>query len=171
MADLHLAPVPGTDLALLNGMLHLIIETGKVDQDFIVARTSGFEAAKANALSHHPARVEQITGVSESQMRLAVDWLGDDRPAMVLSGRGPEQQSKGVATVLACANLVLALGKSGKPGSGYGCLTGQANGQGGVNMVKKRTSSLAIDRSPIQLIDPTSLRSGELPQRICPPRD
>lgn len=131
MADLHLAPVPGTDLTLLNGMLHLIIETGKVDQDFIAARTSGFEAAKANALSHHPARVEQITGVSESQMRLAVDWLGDDRPAMVLSGRGPEQQSKGVATVLACANLVLALGKSGKPGSGYGCLTGQANGQGG----------------------------------------
>ena len=50
---------------------------------------------------------------------------------MVLTGRGPEQQSKGVDTVLAFINLMLALGKVGKPASGYGCLTGQGNGQGG----------------------------------------
>src|SRR5438874_4302617 len=50
---------------------------------------------------------------------------------MILTGRGPEQQSKGVDTVLAFINLALALGKVGKPASGYGCLTGQGNGQGG----------------------------------------
>ena len=57
--------------------------------------------------------------------------LGEASTAMVLSARGPEQQSQGVANVLALINLALALGKAGKPFCGYGCLTGQGNGQGG----------------------------------------
>jgi assimilatory nitrate reductase catalytic subunit len=64
-------------------------------------------------------------------MRRTVRSLADEGGSMLLSGRGPEQQSKGVDSVLAQINLMLALGKVGKPSSGYGCLTGQGNGQGG----------------------------------------
>src|SRR5262249_53894313 len=74
---------------------------------------------------------EQITGVGEQAIRQAVRWLADATSAMLLTGRGPEQHSKGVDTVLAGINLMLALGKVGKRASGYGCLTGQGNGQGG----------------------------------------
>jgi assimilatory nitrate reductase catalytic subunit len=72
-----------------------------------------------------------LTGVSEASLRQTVRWLADAPAAMILTGRGPEQQSKGVDTVLGFINLALALGKVGKPASGYGCLTGQGNGQGG----------------------------------------
>jgi assimilatory nitrate reductase catalytic subunit len=131
VADLHLPVTPGTDLALFNGLLYIAIEEGLIDRGYIAERTVGFDAARRAALTYHPARVEQITGVSESAMRQTVRWLAVAGSAMLLTGRGPEQQSKGVDTVLAGINLMLALGKVGKRASGYGCLTGQGNGQGG----------------------------------------
>jgi assimilatory nitrate reductase catalytic subunit len=75
--------------------------------------------------------VERLTGVPEADLRRTVRWLASARSAMILSGRGTEQQSKGVDGVLAFINLMLALGKVGKPASGFGTLTGQGNGQGG----------------------------------------
>jgi assimilatory nitrate reductase catalytic subunit len=75
--------------------------------------------------------VERVTGVSLDKQRRAVQLLARAASSMLLSGRGAEQQSKGTATVLSFTNLMLALGKVGKPASGYGCLTGQGNGQGG----------------------------------------
>jgi assimilatory nitrate reductase catalytic subunit len=78
-----------------------------------------------------PERVERITGVSEAQLVQAAHLLGRARTAMVLTGRGPEQQARGVDNTLAYINLALALGKVGRPFSGYGCITGQGNGQGG----------------------------------------
>ncbi|WP_329278516.1 molybdopterin oxidoreductase family protein [Streptomyces sp. NBC_00691] len=130
-ADLHLAPRPGTDLALALGMLHLVVAEGRVDEEFVHARTSGWEAARAGAMSHWPEQVERITGVPLPLLREAVALFGDAATGMVLTARGPEQQSKGTDTVGAWINLCLATGKAGRPLSGYGCLTGQGNGQGG----------------------------------------
>ena len=94
-------------------------------------RTNGFDAVKRIALQYHPAHVERLTGVPEVQLRQAARWLGKARSAMILSGRATEQHSKGVDSVHAWINLMLALGRVGKPNSGFGTLTGQGNGQGG----------------------------------------
>ncbi len=131
VAQLHLQPTPGTDAALANGMLHVAVQDGLIDRDFIEQRTTGFERVRRVVASYWPDRVERITGVPARQVRAAAHILGEAATAMVLSGRGPEQQSRGVDNVLALINLILALGKSGKPHCGYGCLTGQGNGQGG----------------------------------------
>jgi assimilatory nitrate reductase catalytic subunit len=130
-ATLHLQITPGTDAALANGLLHLAIKQGFIDTKFIAARTSGFERVKHLVSSYWPDRVERITGIPEKQLVRAAKLLGEAPTAMILTARGPEQQSNGVDNVLAFINLALALGKIGRPYCGYGCLTGQGNGQGG----------------------------------------
>ncbi|MFF5185014.1 molybdopterin oxidoreductase family protein [Streptomyces sp. NPDC000345] len=130
-ADLHLAPRPGTDLALALGLLHLVVAEGRVDEEYVAERTVGWEDARAAAMAHWPEYVERITGVSVPQLREAVRLFCEPEAAMVLTARGPEQQSKGTDTVGAWINLCLATGRAGRPLSGYGCLTGQGNGQGG----------------------------------------
>ncbi|MEV5843186.1 molybdopterin oxidoreductase family protein [Streptomyces sp. NPDC051985] len=130
-ADLHLAPRPGTDLALALGLLHLVVAEGRTDEAYIAGRTTGWEEARAAAMAHWPEYVERITGVSVPQLREAVRLFCAPEAAMVLTARGPEQQSKGTDTVGAWINLCLATGRAGRPLSGYGCLTGQGNGQGG----------------------------------------
>ncbi len=130
-ADLHLQLAPGTDAALANGLLHVAIQDRLIDRDFIEARTTGFEAVRRAVSTYWPDRVERITGVPAARIQRAAHLLGEAATAMVLTGRGPEQQSRGVDNVLAFINLVLALGKAGRPHCGYGCLTGQGNGQGG----------------------------------------
>ena len=130
-ADLALHLTPGTDAALANGLLHLIIRDGLIDTDYIRERTEGFQRVREVAATYWPERVELITGVPEAQLLQAARMLGMAKTAMVLTGRGPEQQSQGVNNVLSFINLALALGQVGRPNSGYGCLTGQGNGQGG----------------------------------------
>ncbi|WP_441251369.1 molybdopterin oxidoreductase family protein [Kitasatospora sp. McL0602] len=130
-ADLHLQLRPGSDLALALGLLHLVIADGLTDQEFIDARTSGFEPARAAAMAHWPERVERLTGIPVSQLLEVAHLFGRAATGMVLTARGPEQQSKGTDTVGAWINLCLATGKAGRRYSGYGCLTGQGNGQGG----------------------------------------
>ncbi|MEV6176161.1 molybdopterin oxidoreductase family protein [Streptomyces sp. NPDC052015] len=130
-ADLHLMPRPGTDLALALGLLHLVVAEGRVDEEYVRERTVGWEDARAAAMAHWPEYVERITGVSVPQLRETVRLFCEPESAMVLTARGPEQQSKGTDTVGAWINLCLATGRAGRPLSGYGCLTGQGNGQGG----------------------------------------
>ena len=130
-AHLHLQPMPGTDLALANGLAHIAIKDGFVDEEFVQRRTSGFSFVEQRVGAYWPDRVERITGVGVDDMRRAVKLLAEAETAMVLTGRGPEQQSKGTDTVQAFINLALALGHAGRPLCGYGCLTGQGNGQGG----------------------------------------
>ncbi|MEU5958467.1 molybdopterin oxidoreductase family protein [Streptomyces sp. NPDC047525] len=130
-ADLHLAPRPGTDLALALGLLHLVVAEGRTDEAFIEERTSGWQEARAAAMAHWPEYVERISGVPVPQLRDAARMFCDAEAAMVLTARGPEQQSKGTDTVGAWINLCLATGNAGRPLAGYGCLTGQGNGQGG----------------------------------------
>ena len=131
VADVHLQLTPGSDLALANGLLHLAIGEGLIDADYVARRTGGCEAVRRAAMETHPAHVERLTGVSIDQQLRVVRMMATSASSMLLSGRGPEQQSKGVDTVLAFTNLMLALGRVGQPYSGYGCLTGQGNGQGG----------------------------------------
>ncbi|KIZ18444.1 molybdopterin oxidoreductase family protein [Streptomyces natalensis] len=130
-ADLHLAPRPGTDLALALGLLHLVVAEGRTDEEFIAARTDGWEKARAAAMAHWPEMVERITGIPVPDLRAAVGMFCGAESSMVLTARGPEQQAKGTDTVGAWINLCLATGRAGRELSGYGCLTGQGNGQGG----------------------------------------
>ncbi|MFI1108968.1 molybdopterin oxidoreductase family protein [Streptomyces physcomitrii] len=130
-ADLHLAARPGTDLALALGLLHLVVAEGRTDEEFIRERTLGWAEARAGAMAHWPEYVERITGVPLPRLREAAELFCEAESAMVLTARGPEQQAKGTDTVGAWINLCLATGRAGRPLSGYGCLTGQGNGQGG----------------------------------------
>lgn len=130
-ADLHLAPRPGTDLALALGLLHLVVAEGRVDEEFVRTRTRGWEEARAGAMAHWPELVERICGVPVTRLREAVELFCGAESGMVLTARGPEQQAKGTDTVGAWINFCLATGRAGRPFSGYGCLTGQGNGQGG----------------------------------------
>ncbi|MGC3001613.1 molybdopterin oxidoreductase family protein [Streptomyces sp. G35A] len=130
-AALHLQPLPGTDLALALGLLHIAVSGGWCDKEYVQERTTGFDAAWRRAVTWWPERVERVTGVPVAEQRAAVEMLGEARRAYVLTGRGAEQHSKGADTAAAFINLALALGLPGVAGSGYGCLTGQGNGQGG----------------------------------------
>jgi assimilatory nitrate reductase catalytic subunit len=130
-ATLHLQLMPGSDAALANGLLHIAIRDGLIDHDFIATRTTGFAEVRRIAASYWPERVERLTGVPAKQITAAAHLLGEAPTAMILTARGTEQQSSGVDNVLAFINLALALGKVGRHSCGYGCLTGQGNGQGG----------------------------------------
>jgi assimilatory nitrate reductase catalytic subunit len=130
-ATMHLQIALGSDAALANGLLHVAIRDKLIDGDYIAARTSGFETARHAVGAYWPDRVERLTGIPARRIVEVAHLLGEADSAMVLTGRGPEQQVQGVNNVLGFINLMLALGKVGKPASGWGCLTGQGNGQGG----------------------------------------
>jgi assimilatory nitrate reductase catalytic subunit len=128
---LHLQPVPGTDLVLALGMLHAAVVDGHIDADYVAERTSGFDDAWRVAAQWWPERAERVCGVPASDMRRAVEWLATTSRRYVLTARGAEQHAHGVDTVTSWINLALALGLPGGPGSGFGTITGQGNGQGG----------------------------------------
>lgn len=130
-AHLHLQPVPGTDLALANGLLNVAIRERLVDLDYIAARTSNFDAVRRAVRLYWPDRVERISGVPEADIVRAAHMLAEAEHAMILTARGAEQHSSGSDTAIAFINLALALGLPGRPFSGYGTVTGQGNGQGG----------------------------------------
>ena len=130
-ADTFVQPVPGTDLALALGLLHLVIADGNVDEGYVASRTTGFEDVRRSVAAWWPERVERVTGVPVSELRTLAQLIGTAGSVMVLTARGAEQHATGSDTVLAWINLALALGMPGKPYAGYGCLTGQGNGQGG----------------------------------------
>ncbi|MQA64254.1 MAG: molybdopterin-dependent oxidoreductase [Actinophytocola sp.] len=130
-AALHLQPAPGTDLALALGILHAVVAEGHVEQSYVDDRTNGFAETWRIVASWWPERVERISGVAAADQRKAANMLAEARNAYVLTARGTEQHASGVDTVGAWINLALALGLPGRKGSGYGCLTGQGNGQGG----------------------------------------
>jgi assimilatory nitrate reductase catalytic subunit len=131
LAHLHLQLTPGTDASLANGLLHVAVRDKLIDPIFIGKRTQGWSAVQRVVASYWPDRVERETGVPATQIVQAAHMLGEAATAIILSGRGAEQQSQGVDNALAFINLALALGKAGKMYCGWGCLTGQGNGQGG----------------------------------------
>ncbi|MFF0830513.1 molybdopterin oxidoreductase family protein [Brevibacillus sp. NPDC003359] len=130
-ADIHLDLRPGTDLALANGIVHLLIKNGHIDEDFIRNHTNGFEETKEVVATFTPEYVSEITGVSVEKIVRAADIFGRAPDAIVMFCRGVEQQSKGTDNVSAYTNMSLVTGKIGRPKSGVATLTGQGNGQGG----------------------------------------
>ncbi len=130
-AAAHLQLRPGSDTAIANGLLHVLIREHLIDEEYISRRTEGFEDARRISAAYWPERVERVTGVPEAALIEAARMLGTAERAMILTARGPEQQAQGVNNTLGYINLALALGAVGQPFSGYGTLTGQGNGQGG----------------------------------------
>lgn len=129
--DLHLQLKPGTDVAVANGILHVLIKENLVDEEFINARTNGWDETKAVAERFTPAVAAEISGVPAERIVRAALLYGRAKTGMLMHARGIEHHTNGVNNVLSYINIVLATGKIGKPGSGYGTITGQGNGQGG----------------------------------------
>ena len=129
--DLFLPVRPGRDAALFAGVLRLMIERGWIDQAFIEAHTVGFDQVAAYCDQWTLARTAETSGVPERSIVQAAEWWGTARTSFLFHARGIEHHSNGVQNVLGAINLVLASGRIGKPKSGYGTITGQANGQGG----------------------------------------
>lgn len=133
-ATLHLQHRPGTDVALVNGLMHLLHARGAADRAFIDARTEGFEALLPALGRATPAATAAITGVSEAALEAAAAILAEHRPAAVIWAMGITQHVTGVTNVLALANLQLMLGNLGVPGGGVNPLRGQNNVQGACDM-------------------------------------
>jgi assimilatory nitrate reductase catalytic subunit len=130
-ADLFLPVRPGRDSALMNGILHVLVARGCIDHEFIERHTTGFEAVQATVARYTPELTAEITGVPAAAIVRAAELWAEAETGMLLHARGIEHHTKGVENVLTCINLVLATGRIGKPGCGYGTITGQGNGQGG----------------------------------------
>jgi assimilatory nitrate reductase catalytic subunit len=130
-ADLHLQLLPGTDVALFNGMLHVMLWEGLVDHAHIEQHTSGFEALKTIVRECTPRETARITGLSEDAIVQAARWFGGSATTLSLYCQGLNQSSSGTAKNAALINLHLASGQIGRPGAGPFSLTGQPNAMGG----------------------------------------
>lgn len=156
-ADLFLQVRPGTDLALLNGLLHLLVEAGHVDERFIAAHTQGWDAMPAFLADYAPAHVAQVTGIPEADLREAARMIGAASEWMSCWTMGLNQSVHGTWNTNAVCNLHLATGAICRPGSGPFSLTGQPNAMGGREMgymgpglPGQRTTANAADRTFVE---------------------
>ncbi|WP_245650577.1 bifunctional nitrate reductase/sulfite reductase flavoprotein subunit alpha [Nocardia harenae] len=133
-ADLFLQIAPGTDLALLNGLLHLLVADGAIDTEFIAAHTEGWEAMPEFLADYPPERVAELTGLAEPDIRTAARWIAEAGEWMSLWTMGLNQSTHGTWNTNAVVNLHLATGAICRPGSGPFSLTGQPNAMGGREM-------------------------------------
>ncbi|MFI2641718.1 molybdopterin-dependent oxidoreductase [Streptomyces sp. NPDC018610] len=133
-ADLFLRIRPGTDLALLNGLLHLLVANGHIDEEFIAEHTEGWEEMPAFLADYPPDRVAEITGVPEADLREAARWIGEAGEWMSCWTMGLNQSTHGTWNTNALIDLHLATGAVCRPGSGPFSLTGQPNAMGGREM-------------------------------------
>lgn len=130
LAAVHLRQRPGTDLALLNGLAHVILKEGLEDKEFIGARTEGFDEWRKVVEQYTPARVSEITGVPVEELVLAAQLFAGNKPSTICYAMGITQHTVGHNNVLAIANLAMLTGNIGKPGAGVDPLRGQNNVQG-----------------------------------------
>jgi sulfite reductase (NADPH) flavoprotein alpha-component len=133
-ASLFLQIAPGTDLALLNGLLHLLVAAGHTNPDFIARHTQGWEAMPDFLADYTPDAVGRITGLPEADIRRAAEWIGGAAAWITCWTMGINQSTHGTWGVNAICNLHLATGKICRPGSGPFSLTGQPNAMGGREM-------------------------------------
>jgi sulfite reductase (NADPH) flavoprotein alpha-component len=133
-ADLFLQVKPGTDLALLNGLLHLAVRNGHTDPGFIAEFTEGWEVMPSFLEDYPPDKVSDITGVPEEDIRQAAQWIGAAENWMSCWTMGLNQSTHGTWNTNAVCNLHLATGAICKLGSGPFSLTGQPNAMGGREM-------------------------------------
>lgn len=133
-ADLFLQIKPGTDLALLNGLLNLLVENDDIDADFIAGHTEGWDTMPAFLADYTPEVVTQITGLAEEDIRTAAKMIGEAGEWMSCWTMGLNQSTHGTWNTNAICNLHLATGAICRPGSGPMSLTGQPNAMGGREM-------------------------------------
>jgi sulfite reductase (NADPH) flavoprotein alpha-component len=133
-ADLFLQIRPGTDIAFLNGLLHLLVESGHVDGEFIAEHTEGWEQMPAFLAEYPPEYVAEVTGIPEPQLRQAAEWIGAAGAWMSCWTMGLNQSTHGTWNTNALVNLHLATGAICRPGAGPFSLTGQPNAMGGREM-------------------------------------
>lgn len=130
-ADLHLAIRPGSDIFLLNGMAHLLLRWGYLDQAFVEAHTTDFAPFAAHVAAFTPEVVAKCCGIAVADLELAARWWGEAQRVLSLWSMGVNQSSEGTLKVRAIINLHLLTGQIGKPGCGPFSLTGQPNAMGG----------------------------------------
>ncbi len=133
-ATLHLRQNPGTDVALLNGIMALVLQQSAEDRTFIAGRCEGFDEFAETVLKYTPDSVSEISGVPVSQLRQTAQILAEHRPAAVIWAMGITQHTTGVMNVLSLANLQMLLGNMGVPGGGVNPLRGQNNVQGACDL-------------------------------------
>ncbi|MFQ6074796.1 MAG: formate dehydrogenase subunit alpha [Candidatus Bathyarchaeia archaeon] len=129
-ATIHLQHRPGTDVALLNGMMNVIISENLLDEEFIRGRTENFEALKEVVERYTPQLVEEITTVPASKIRDAARLYGSARTASLIYSMGITQHTTGVDNVISTANLAMLTGNVGRPSTGVNPLRGHNNVQG-----------------------------------------
>ncbi len=134
MADVWLGLRPGTNVALINSILHTIFKEELVDKDFIEKRTEGAELLRRAVKEHSPEKAGEITGISPSLIRQAARIYASADKAMILYGLGVTEHRTGTHGVMALANLALATGNVGRKGAGICPLRGQNNVQGSCDM-------------------------------------
>lgn len=172
-ADLFLQVKPGTDLALLNGLLHLLVKSGAIDHDFIAQHTEGWHAMPDFLADYTPARVAEATGLAESDIRAAASMIADAREWMTCWTMGLNQSTHGTWNTNAICNLHLATGAICRPGSGPMSLTGQPNAMGGREMgymgpglPGQRSVTSAEDRDLVERI--WALEPGTIREDVGP---
>ncbi len=133
-AELHLQQKPGTDVALLNGLMHIILAKGFQDEDFINTRTEDFEGFRKTIDKYNPELVSEITGIPVEYLYKAADILAENKPMAVIWAMGITQHTTGVMNVLSLGNLQMLLGNMGIPGGGVNPLRGQNNVQGACDL-------------------------------------
>jgi formate dehydrogenase alpha subunit len=129
-ADLHLQLLSGTNIAVVNGLMHVIVAEGLTDDAFIAERTEGFEAMPQMLAAYTPELVEQISGVPAEKLREAARVFATASRGAIFYSMGITQHSHGTEHVLALSNLALMTGNLGRPGVGVNPLRGQNNVQG-----------------------------------------
>ncbi|MBM5788639.1 MAG: nitrate reductase [Cyanobacteria bacterium M_DeepCast_200m_mx_001] len=130
-ADLHLAIRPGTDLVLLHGLGHLLLEQQALNQPYIAAHTEGYAELEALWRLWTPQRVCDLCGIAEADLRQLAQWWAEAAGVLSLWSMGVNQSREGTATVSGIINVHLATGQIGRPGAGPFSLTGQPNAMGG----------------------------------------
>jgi formate dehydrogenase major subunit/formate dehydrogenase alpha subunit len=170
-AVLHLRHKPGTDVALVNGLMHIILANGWEDQDFIEARTEGFDEFRQMVDQYHPEMVAEITGVPVEQLKYAAELLAKNKPSSVLWAMGITQHITGVRNVMSLANLQMLLGNMGVPGGGTNPLRGQNNVQGacdlgGLPNVFPGYQPVTNAEIRQKFADAWGLKSSDLPEKV-----
>ncbi len=166
-AHLFLQIRPGTDLAFLNGLLHLLVAAGKIDRPFIDAHTEGWEAMPDFLGDYAPTKVADITGIPEADLWRAAEWIAEAPEFMTCWTMGLNQSTHGTWNTNAICNLHLATGAICRPGSGPFSLTGQPNAMGGREM-GYMGPGLPGQRSALSEVDRTFVAEvwGVAPDRL-----
>jgi formate dehydrogenase alpha subunit len=133
-ATLHLRQRPGTDVAWLNGMMHVILKEALEDEEFVGTRTEGIEDLKVALAEYTPERVEEITGIPAADLVAAAKVYGSAERAAIVYAMGITQHTTGTDNVLSCANLSMLTGNVGKSSTGVNPLRGQNNVQGACDL-------------------------------------